>query len=373
MTNTFPDQQNKSAHHPSALWKRSERGAATLILAVILLVAAVFIIIFAANHSLTQEKTSANQYANSQSYEAAEAGLEFGIQYFTKNAVAILATASGGFINFGPSDANITNVTQTNNSRFSIVYTNPTANNYNTILVSSTGTSTDGSSSRTVSQLVQQKPILNTLPTNPSTVLGTADLQGSANVSNLQGSTTIIAGSSISFQGSASTTTATGGSNKKKSDSDIQPNSPALSGITPDQFFQTYFGTTMNTVKSLVANYYPSGSNPDLNGVTGTSIWIDDDYSQTGNATIGSSSAPVLLIVNGNFSLGGNVTVYGFVFVTGDVSAAHGTPNIIGGFASAGNLALSGNPSITYDNSVLNTTMVSTAVYPKIPGSWKDF
>ncbi|VVC75584.1 hypothetical protein AQUSIP_08740 [Aquicella siphonis] len=373
MTNIYPDRASYRITSGPDSWRTRQQGAATLILTVILLVAAVLIIIYAANHSLTQQKTSSNLYANNQAYEAAEAGLEFGIQYLSKNAVSILASPAGGFINYGPANASITNVTQGNNSRFSIVYTNPTANNYDQIWIAATGTSTDGSSSRTVRQLVQKKPLLITLPVNPSSILGRADLQGSANVTNLQGNTTIVAGSTISFKGSASTTTTTGGSDKNTTGADIQPNSPSLNGMSADQFFQTYFGTSMATIKNMVATFYPSGSSPSLDGVTGTSIWVDQDYSETGNATIGSGSAPVLLIVNGNFNIGGTVTIYGFVFATGNISSSNGTPEIIGGFASAGNLSLQGNPSITYDNSVLNATIQSTAIYAKIPGSWKDF
>lgn len=352
---------------------KKQAGAAVLVIVVILLIAAMATFVYTANHSALQQKSSSNQYSNSQAYEAAQAGLEFGIQYLARNYTTVTGSPTGGFFTYGSSDTNITNTALANGSKYSIVYTNPTANNYQLIKITSTGISSDGSATRTVSAIVQQKPLMATIPTNPSTVLGTATLQGSANVTNMQSNSTIVAGSTISFQGSASTTTAAGGSNKNNTGTDIQPNAPSLTGIDANAFFLKYFSASQTTIQNSVANFYASGSSPNLDGMSGTSIWVDGDYTQTGNTTIGTATAPVLLIVNGNFSIGGNVTIYGYVFTTGDISSSNGTPDIIGGFAAAGNLSLQGNPSITYDNTVLTVTSSITSLYPKVPGSWKDF
>lgn len=360
MINTFPK-------------LRKVHGAATLVVTVMLLVAAALMVIYSAQHGVMQQRSSANQLASARAFEAAEAGLEFAIVYLRSNASTITASPVSGFINYGASNSSLTNVTLGDNSRFSVVYTNPTANNYQLLRITSTGLNPDGTSTRAVTQLVKYKPILVTTPTNPSTVLGSVSLQGSATVTNNEGAQTIKAGSTISYQGSASSTSTTGSSDKNTVGPDISANDATLSGMSSATFFQTFFGTTAANIKNSVTNYYVSGSVPSLDGVTNSSIWIEGDYSQTGNTDIGTATGPVLLIVNGNLSLGGNVTIYGFVFVNGTMSSQSGTPDIIGGFATAGNLSLKGNPDISYNSSVLNFATQQTGNYAKVPGSWRDF
>jgi Tfp pilus assembly protein PilX len=65
--------------------RRQQRGATTLVIATMLLVTATLIVLFAGSYSLMQQKITANQYRNQQAYMAAEAGLEFGINYLQVN------------------------------------------------------------------------------------------------------------------------------------------------------------------------------------------------------------------------------------------------------------------------------------------------
>src|SRR4029079_10431129 len=124
------------------------------------------------------------------------------IAFIQTNRSTIIASPSGGFITYGSSNSSLTNVTLGNGSKFSVVYTNPTANDYTLILITSTGTSADNTSTSTVRQLVKFKPLLVNVPNNPSTVRGTAHVGGSATViNNGSGNVSIIAGGSITFQG----------------------------------------------------------------------------------------------------------------------------------------------------------------------------
>lgn len=362
-----------SPKHRGKQFAIAQYGAATLIVTLMLLVAAALMIIYSAQHSMLQQRSSSNQLASAQAFQAAEAGFEVGISYLRQNVTTITANPSGGYINYGPSDANITNVTLANSSKYSIVYTNPTASNYQLIRITSTGTSPDGLATRSVSQRVQYKPLLINTPTGPSTVLGSASLKGSADIENNEGNTTVIAGSSISYQGSASSTSQNSTSNKNTTGTDIKPNDATLSGMSADTFFQTYFGTSVANVKNSTTYYYSGASVPSLNGITNASIWIEGDYTNSGGDTIGSTSAPVIMIVNGNFTLNGGTTIYGFVFVYGTFSTQSGTPNIIGGFATSGNLDLGGSPIISYSSSVLTIATNTTGNFAKVPGTWRDF
>lgn len=364
----------------------TKRGAATLVFTVILMVMSTLIIIFAANFGRIQERIAANLNRNMQAFEAAEAGLEFGINYLQQNRSVIVGSPSSGYI--APyTSPSTTDVTLANNSKFSIVYSNPIANDYTLILVTSTGTSDDGSSTRQVSQLLKFGSILTNQPNAALITQGSVSLSGSANVTNTFNNQNIQSGGVLTISGSANTITSTGVTSTASSiGADVNQNNATLASMSQQDFFANYFGTTdTNTIRGQMQNIYSNSSSTNysniLNGKTGTSIWIDQTSGTTatisGNTTIGSTTAPVLIIVNGNFGLSGNVTIYGFIFVfgTGAINTLTGSTQIIGGMVSTYNINMSGSLQITYNNSVLTNLQNLSALsyFAKVAGSWKDF
>src|SRR3990167_2563868 len=121
-----------------------QTGAATLITSIMLLFIITFIVLFAASYSILRQKITANQYRYNQAVQAADAGLEFGIVYLQENKSAILANNSSGYL-LPFLNTSTQNVTLANGSKYSIIYTNPTANNYDLINVESTGVNSDSS------------------------------------------------------------------------------------------------------------------------------------------------------------------------------------------------------------------------------------
>jgi hypothetical protein len=370
---------------PHKLYKKNLRGAATLVIAVLLLVTATLIVVFAGSYSIMQQKISANQIRNQQAYEAAEAGLEFGINYLQLNSTTILATPSGGHI-LPYTSASTTNVTLSNNSRFSIVYTNPTANDYTLILITVTGTSDDGTASRVVQQLVKYGSVLFTPSHNAITTKGSVNISGNGKVTNTQYNSTVVSASAMTLNGNAKTITSTGTSSTPGNiQSDVEQNNAILSDMSVDDLFSAYFGAPMAQIKSTMGHVYSSAGSTNyssiLSGMTGTTIWIDQPSGSatlSGNTTIGSADNPVLIIVNGDLDISGNTTIYGFIFVAGSTAATTditGNFNLTGGLATADSLNISGNVNVIYDSSALvgvQTSLPST-YYAKVPASWKDF
>ncbi len=360
------------------------KGAATLIMTVVLLAVSTLIIIFASNYSMMQEKTTANLTENTMAFAAAEAGIEFGINYLNKNSALILAGPVSGFI--PPySDSNTTNVTFTNNSKFTVVYTNPVANNLTRIKITSTGVSGTNAATKVMSQEVQKGSILFSPGNTPLVAKGAVNMSGSSTIVNLTNPSSIQSGGVVSMSGSSSTILSTGPSSSSGNiQSDIQANNSTLSSMSSSDFFSTYFGKTSNQVKSSMLNVYSNSTNTNysstLNGKTGTTIWIDQlagTASISGNTTIGSAANPVLLVVNGDLKLSGNVTIYGYVFVLGtnDIDSITGNLQITGGIASTGSLLMSGSSTLSYNPTVISNLQNSPALnyYAKIPGTWKDF
>lgn len=367
------------------LFRKKSKGAATLILTVMLLFAATLIVLFGASYSLMHQKIISNQMRNQEAYQAAEAGLEFGIIYLQQNKDAILASPIGGFIP-AYTNASTTNVTLANNSKYSIVYSNPIANNYIIILVTSTGVSGDSTATRVVSQQVAFGSLLTSGSTTAVVAKGDVNMSGNASIVNTESSKTLESSSGVSISGSSNTITSGGVSSTAGNiRSDVVSNIAALSAMTASDYFASYFGASSSIIQASVANYYSSSTANNysnvLNGKTGTSIWINQTGGAAqinGNTIIGSAANPVLLIVNGSLQISGNVTIYGFVYVQGPYSAQtdiSGNVSIEGALANGDNFVMSGNADVTYNSAILEKVKNATpsSYFAKVPGSWKDF
>jgi hypothetical protein len=154
--------------------------------------------------------------------------------------------------------------------------------------------------------------------------------------------------------------------------------------MSQSDFFATYFGAPSDAIQGSVAHYYNNSASTNysgtLAGMTGTSIWIDQiggTATINGSITIGTADNPVLLIVNGNLSLSGNVTINGFVFVIGtnDITSLTGNVTINGGMATTDTLNMTGSIQLVYNSTIIDNLQNQSSMlyYAKVPGSWKDF
>lgn len=366
-------------------------GAVTLLSSLILMTLSTLIVIFSANNQRMQQISVSNLDRNNQAFTAAQAGLEYGTAYLQGNSATVVASPVSGYINYtvGPT-------TLANNTTHTVTYTNPVANNYDLLTVTSVGRSDDGSSTRTVSQRVQSGSRLRVLPTVALSTLAAVKLKHDAVITNTTTNKNIETGSTVLIQHDGHTVTSSGTvSTKDGIGGDVQQNNATLAAMTSADFIASYMGTSnLNTLKGQANYSYTSGSGKTdygstLNGITGSTIYIDGSGGKArirDNTVIGSATNPVMLIVNGKVRIAGNATVYGFVLVIdGDDdedeedSDGEGTlsknATIIGGFATTDNVKVAKNANLIYNQSVLNNlrNQNSMRYFAKIPGSWKDF
>ncbi|WP_147653737.1 PilX N-terminal domain-containing pilus assembly protein [Vulcaniibacterium gelatinicum] len=102
----------------------------------------------------------------------------------------------------------------------------------------------------------------------------------------------------------------------------------------------------------------------------------------TGNCDLGnfgSPTGPVILVVDGNVSINGNVTFYGMLFARSNNNSAevrgNGNVKIFGSMIVEGDVDLGGNIDIVYDDtsaSSCTTCFPASAKFGKVPGSWLD-
>lgn len=359
-------------------------GAVTLVTSIILFVVSTLIIIFAANFGVMQQKTAANINYNAQAFQAAEAGLEFAINYLRTNSATILANPVNGYIP-AYTDGNISNVNLANNSSFTVVYSNPTAYNYSLIQITSTGTSADGTATRIIKQQVQMGSLIANTGTTAATSKGTVAMSGHSDIINTNTNKTILSASSVSLTENASTTTSSGGSSPGNINADITQNDDTLDDTTQPYFISNYLGSSStNSIIGKVAYYYSNSGNTNysstLNGMQGTSIFINQSSGTAtigGFTTIGTTNSPVLLIVNGTLRLNGVLNFYGFILniSSSGSTTVNGFANIYGGIATMNNLITDDWGSITYNSTVLTNlqNLNTMKYYAKVPGTWKDF
>lgn len=223
-----------------------------------------------------------------------------------------------------------------------------------------------------------------TLSVNTPVIMtaSTFDLRGSATVYNrgvdigspeYPGST-ILSGGQVDLRGSAATYVGngSGGIVLSSTASNVQPDIQEYdSSINSNNMYQFFFSQPLTTISSIADHGYNKNN---LNGVTGKTVWIDGDLKLNGNNTynIGTSVAPVVLVIDGDFTQNGSSTInlYGLVYITGDLKL-NGSASFNGEGAVAaegeakvtGSMNLDLNPSALGNLSIANPYMNSSTSY----------
>ncbi|MDZ4261213.1 MAG: hypothetical protein U1B30_02650, partial [Pseudomonadota bacterium] len=172
----------------------------------------------------------------------------------------------------------------------------------------------------------------------------------------------------------------------------LSPNAtiPGVSGkvegtAESNAFFENAFGTTKADIQSISTPITCNGSsdcNTKLGNVGGSPIapfiWVNSDTRLNSNTVIGSPTNPVVLVVDGKLDLSGGVTIYGFIYVTGDVDGdgveANGGTTVNGSLVSEKKVEFGGTVNINH--SQFDTGPPGPKgpdLYVKAPGTWKDF
>lgn len=159
------------------------------------------------------------------------------------------------------------------------------------------------------------------------------------------------------------------------------PSDTSLSSMSDDQMFMSYFGVTKDAFRNSTATKTITCSgvcNSELaNAINegARQIWVEGDITLNQNATYGSETAPIMLVVNGNIELRGTMIIYGLVYCQDSTwdNTGGGDATVIGAVISEGNFTATGTPNPTYDPDVLRRLRDTTGAYAKVPGGWRDF
>jgi len=377
-----------------------QRGFATLLTSLIILVGITLITLFTARTTLMEQRMSANHYRSSQAFYAAQAALEIGIGYINQNGTDDLLD-----IDFPPSSHPLLQEYPFINDATLLLKspanpTNPT-NCYHLI---ATGKSDDQIGHHTISQCVTTLDISRgDGPEQPVISRLGVSLSGSAAVINRYGNTTIWSGDPVTLGNSTklgtyirdnNTTLSASTVDLESTDStkatqiisssnlgigfDIIESDPALSGLTANEFFDNTFVLPRGDIKTLAQNtgrLFTDDNIAKIDGLTGL-IWIEGDSSLSGNKIIGTSTQPAIVIFNGDADITGTPTIYGLVYVRGQLKIA-GTISVVGASVIEGDPTVNATGTI---NQVFAPSLLQNDNGPPLPGltvavagTWKDW
>lgn len=191
--------------------------------------------------------------------------------------------------------------------------------------------------------------------------------------SNFAGST-ILSGGTVTISGSGKTQVSNGSggfvasSSKTGLAADVQQN---VTQVNSANIWSNFFSDTKANIQASSNQTYNSSN---INGANGITIWTGD-LSLGNSVTVGTASSPVILIVNGNFTMSGNSVVWGIVYVVGSFSPSGG-PVINGVLAIEGALSTNGGFTLNYNPSVLtlagNNNPNSKIVYSAKASSFQE-
>jgi len=403
-----------------------QAGMATLVTSLAIMILATILVMAVSKTTLMEQRISSNEIRSRQAAEAAEAGLNYALAYLMQtdalHTPPILMGADKNNDNVADTIAPTTLTSGTQNG-YSVAFCDPTVSlatiicpdapgpvcpptavpptaapptYFNTPRIVACGWSDDGLGRAMISQSVGTVGGIQNSPTNPLTAKGAANVNGSASILNYFNNLTVWSGGAVvvtnangktfirnptvPLDTSADPSTLPSSNyvattSQNSTGPDVIDADPTLSGLTKAQLFTNYFGVPdVAAYKATIATM-PDVTNATigtLSGVNGQAIVVNGDVSSNMNFQIGTRDRPVVLIVNGNWTGAGNTTIYGIVFVMGDMDIT-GTKNIYGGIIVAGNMAGTGNLTVTYDPLVGSNAAAHTGKPGLIPGSWRDW
>jgi len=160
-------------------------------------------------------------------------------------------------------------------------------------------------------------------------------------------------------------------------DSSIVDKDSSLAALTPDTFFQSFFGLPKPLWKQQpgVTTLRCDASCDDAlaaaiaNGAR--MVWIDGDPRLSTDLTLGTRTRPIVLVATGQLTLDGAVTLHGLVYAQG-IAWTHGG-TLRGATISETTATGSGPMDFIRDAVVLDALREQLGAVSRLSGSWKDF
>lgn len=384
----------------------TQRGAATLVTSLILLLGITLVAFSSARVGVVEQRIAANDYRAKQALHAAQGALERAVYSSNVTAPALSPSKTTGVL---PGATTITSPCTVAGICYQYVYSSVLTPASSALLkITATGWSDDGSATKIVLQSIKLYSPLSSVPEGPVLSGGNyASNSNSVAITNPETNTVIAAQGTVSTgdppKEVAFIETTTGGTTTTTvattENGGLAPTTTTdgITGVVDtaaegEAFFQSIFGTSKAEIQSLslpvtcsgVCNsslvntgVVTSGNDIVSYGTPQASfIWVTGNTTINSSTVIGSPTQPVVLIVDGALTINGGATIHGFIYSTGATTSTEtvlaGTANIVGSVVSEGNLNAAGNLTIRYSSYSDPPGGPGLKFYVKVPGTWID-
>ena len=159
----------------------------------------------------------------------------------------------------------------------------------------------------------------------------------------------------------------------------VDPTLPA----DPDRFFASFFNMQPKTHRQQPGAFEldcssgcdavelraAASANP------GRTIWARGDVDLDSIVEIGSTTTPLVLVVEGDLVFSASATVHGVVYARNAVWTTSGTgdPMFRGALVAEGDVGGTGAATVVYDRSVIDRLRLAAGSIVRVPGGWRDF
>lgn len=420
-----------SSLHPPVRCRR-QRGAAALLVVVVLFFILAMVTAYAGRNLIFEQRTAVNNQRAAQALEAAESGIDFAVSLLSSGRVdaacqptpdvgqttlrqrMMTPDVNGNFTVAGAPSPTCMLLTAGANCScpatgtpslappvgllaptFKLGFAN-VVGQPGIVSVTSTGCSSigaqcyvgvtaDADAVAQVSVLLGLNSALATPPAAPLTARGTLNFNGgTASVINTDvpsRGVTIDAGGAVLNGGNAHLNSVPG----TPGAASVIASDPSLSVLTPDRMFVSVFGmdrATYRTQPAVVRVTCGGGCATAIASAVsdnpGRIVWVQGPATIDANLVLGSAALPVMLFVQGDLTVTGNLQMHGVMYMHsagGQVNWATtaGSTVIHGAVVAEGDLSVQGAPTITFDPGVLRTINLTQGSMVRVPGSWRDF
>lgn len=378
-----------------------QKGVATLMLTIVILMVVTLTTMYTSRVVVTDDKVFGNVYKNAQALDAARSGFDYALAYLNAN-VSTVTTGLSSCASVS-NTYSLTSGTLANNATYTMTYGCVTAASTTYLTITAVGTNAGGSARKTVAGMVR---VLGGSVIGAMMSTGASTVSNTGTVTNSIAGTpySIIAGGSITTTGAGTITPATTSASNATmaaatfNDFTGQSAIGNFATLTPTRYMRitctgaiSYRNTTVinsgvcATCTSSPATLCSSGTTTFNNIASASSTLIyfsmganNFTIANTGNnqvITVGTSTSPVVLVVNGT---GGNVslsasgnnnanTFWGNIYTNRPLSIAKTAGNAATNWTVNG-LAYSSGATTTLTgltstaNAVVNGELTGTAV-----------
>lgn len=373
-------------------FSKFQRGAATLVTAIALLILVTMAVMFSANVGIMETKTTANEYRALQAQLSAQAGIDFALANLS--TFDLQEPANSSITNFSEIDANSVQITTTPVNFDATISTGTyevtiDKTDLSTLEITSTGYSGDGSANSVLKQKLEFAPALPPDIENFMQAPVIASDNVEIKLSNINQGTLpaiVLAGGEVTGSG-VNTYSAT--DNRPQIGQKIF----SFEDTTTNNPHGKMFAVDKSNLKQMSRK---KDCSTGCNSTVTTSVLSGDigkakvHYLEGGDVTIsdttlGHPDYPVIIYVDltngGSLTLGNststnNTTINGILFVDEGAGNSWNNNNYqatINGYVVVNGKIVNGEGlHVNYNSTVHNNLKDKVGVYTRLPGSWSD-